>query len=591
MATGAEHVSWDLSDLYAGDDDPALEADLEDVRAAAARFRERYRGRVGELDAADLAEAVAELERIEAARVRVRSFAYMHFSEDTEDPARGALLQRAQEWLAALETELLFFTLEWTALADERAAPLLAAGELEHYAHFLRSLRRYRPHLLSEPEERIIAEKAVSGRTAWARLNQELLSSLRVRLDDGARSLDDALSRLQSADRDERRAVAAAVTEALEPGLRTRTSAFNAVLLDKAIDDRLRAYPHWLADRNLDNEVDDEVVDTLIDAVVGRYDIPRRFYALKAKLLGLPRLAHWDRYAPVTGPADPVSWSEARDLVLEAFHGFSAEVGGTIERFFDGSWIDAGARPGKVTGAYCMTRIPDVHPYVLMNFTGDRRSVLTLAHELGHGLHGVLAAEAGVLNSQTPLTLAETASVFAEALTFGALRQRDDDPRRRLDLLIGRIDDAIATVFRQIALNRFEDAVHRERREAGELSPDRFGELWLETQGALLGDVVELGDDYRPWWSYIGHFALSPGYVYAYAFGYLFSLAIFRRYEREGEAMVEPYLRLLRAGGSDAPERLAAIVGLDVRARGLWDDGLAAIDDVVTEAEGLAATL
>ena len=589
-ATGAEQVTWDLSDLYAGPDDPEIESDRNESTTAAQRFAQQHRGHVSELDAGGLFEALRELERLEALRLKLRAYAYLNFSEDTEDAARGAFMQGIEEWNASLETELLFFRLEWTAVADERAEELLAAPELEHYRHLLSSIRRYRPHLLSEPEERIVTEKTVSGRLGWSRLFQELVSGLRVDLDGDVVSLDDAVSRLASPDRDERRKVGEAVTTALDDGLRTRVFALNAILLDKSVDDRLRSFPHWLADRNLENEISDEIVNTLVTAIVDRYDITHRYSALKAKLLGLPRLAHWDRIAPVAGTHGRVEWEDARALVLDSYDDFSPDVAGTILQFFDRRWIDAPARTGKMTGAYCMTRIPGVHPYVLLNYTGERRAVLTLAHELGHALHGSLAEEAGVFNSNTPLTLAETASVFGEALAFRVLLEREQDPRRRLDLLIGRIDDTVATVFRQIALNRFEDAIHRARRDEGELSAERFAELWLETQAAQLGDAVDL-NGYERWWSYIIHFTIAPGYVYAYAFGYLFALAIFRRYEREGDAMVEPYLQLLRAGGSESPERLAEIVGLDIRHRALWDEGLQAIDDLVTEAEELAATV
>ncbi len=589
-ATGAEEVTWDLSDLYAGPDDPRVEQDLTEATEAARRFAAEHRGHVSELDAAAVAEAVRELERIEALRLRLRAYSYLYFSEDTEDSQRGALLQRVAEWNASLETELLFFRLEWTALPDDRAAALLKAPELAEYEYLLASARRYRPHLLSEPEERILVEKSVPARVAWARLYQELVSGLRVQLDGESVSLDDAVARLSSPERDQRRTAGEAVTEALADGLRTRAYAFNAILLDKSLDDRLRSYPHWLAERNLENQISDEIVETLVGAIVERYDISHRYSALKAKLLGLPKLAHWDRLAPVAGTHGRVEWEEARALVLEAYEAFSPDVGATVAEFFERRWIDAPARMGKMTGAYCMTRVPGVHPYVLLNFTGERRAVLTLAHELGHGLHGSLAADAGVFNSNTPLTLAETASVFGEALVFRALLEREDDPRRRLDLLTGRIDDSVATVFRQIALNRFEDVVHRARRDEGELSPERLEELWLEVQGAQLGDAVDL-DGYERWWSYIPHFTSAPGYVYAYAFGYLFALSIYRRYEREGDAMVEPYLRLLRSGGSDSPERLAAIVGLDIRGREIWDEGLEAIATLVTEAEELAESM
>jgi oligoendopeptidase F len=587
-STGAEDVAWDLSDVYAGPDDPALEVDLADARTSAAAFRERYAGRLAELDAAGLAEAVAELEDIDGIVVRARAYAYLHFSTNTADPARGALLQRVQEQEAALETELLFFRLEWTALDDEPVDTLLADPALEHYRHFLRALRRYRPYLLSEPEERILTEKSLSGSSAWGRLYNELLTAIRVRLEGEEAALEQGLSRLYGADRAERRAAAEAITEGLAAGIRTRAFVFNTLLLDKATDDRLRGYEHWLQARNLSNETPDETVEALVDAVVSRYDIPHRYYALKARLLGIERLAHYDRMAPVSKTAVTLSWADAARLVVDSYTSFSAEAGRIVSDFFERRWVDAPVRPDKHIGAYCMTRVPGVHPYVLMNYTGDRRSVLTLAHELGHGLHGVLAQDRGVFNSETPLTLAETASVFGEALTFRNLLAGELDAQRRLDLLVGRIDDAIATVFRQIALNRFEDAVQNERRERGEIAADRFSEIWEETQTAMLGDSIDL-DGYSIWWSYVPHFVVSPGYVYAYAYGYLFSLAIFRRWERVGDTLVEPYLDLLRAGGSQPPEQLAAIVGLDLSDRALWEDGLAAIDVLLGEAEDLAA--
>jgi oligoendopeptidase F len=586
-STGAEDVAWDLSDVYTGPDDPALEADLEDARSSAAAFRERHAGGVAKLDGPGLAEAVTELERIDGIVVRAKAYAYLRFSTNTADPTRGALLQRIQEQEAALETELLFFRLEWTAIEDERAEELLTDASLEQYRHFLRALRRYRPYLLTEPEEKILTEKSLSGVAAWGRLYGELLTAVRIPLDGAETSLEEALSRLYSADREVRRRAADAIVEGLAPGIRTRSYIFNTLLLDKATDDRLRGYEHWLQARNLSNETPDETVEALVSAVVGRYDIPQRYYRLKAKLLGIDRLAHYDRMAPVSQTAASMTWDEAVRLIQDSYASFSPEAGRIVSDFFERRWVDAPVRPDKHIGAYCMTRVPGVHPYVLMNYTGDRRSVLTLAHELGHGLHGVLAQDRGVFNSETPLTLAETASVFGEALTFRNLVAGEQDPQRRLDLLVGRIDDAVATVFRQIALNRFEDAVHTARRGEGELAADRLSELWTDTQRALVGDSVDL-EGYATWWSYVPHFVVSPGYVYAYAYGYLFSLAIFRRWEREGDPLVEPYLDLLRAGGSQPPEQLAAIVGLDLNDRALWEDGLAAVDELLAEAEELA---
>ncbi|HXG76213.1 MAG TPA: M3 family oligoendopeptidase [Gaiellaceae bacterium] len=588
--TGAEEVAWDLSDLYEGADDPRLEADLAEAEQAAAAFRERYHGRVAELDAAELAEAIAERERIESLITRAGYFAHLWFATDMADPPRGALVARLTEKGAALDAQLLFFGLELAALDDERAEALLAEPELERWRHWLHNVRKFRPYLLSEPEERIVTEKSVSGAHAWSRLFEELLGMLRVQLNGDDLALEEAMSRLYLPDREARRRAAEAVGRALEPGVRTRAYVYNTIVLDKAIEDRLRGYPTWLTARNLRNDTTDEAVEALIQATVSRYEVVQRYYRLKARLLGLDRLAYYDRFAPLAEDAAKVSWEEAREIVLGAYGDFSDEVGDIVRRFFDESWIDAPVRQNKRHGAFCATTIPDHHPYVLMNYTGDRRSVLTLAHELGHGLHGVLTAPLGLFNADTPLTTAETASVFGEALTFKRLLALEDDPLRRLNLLAGRIEDSIATVFRQIAMNRFEDAVHTERRERGELSVERLEELWLTTQRQMFGDSVDV-DGYGLWWSYIPHFPSSPGYVYAYAYGFLFALAIFRRYELEGDAMVEPYLDLLRAGGSRPPEELARMVGLDLADPQIWNSGIDALASELDEAEALAAEL
>ena len=588
--TGAEDVAWDLSDLYDGGDDPRIEQDVEQTEAAAAAFRERYYGRVAELSAGELREAIEERERIESVFTRAIYYAHLWFATDMADAPRGALVARLTETGAALDTQLLFFGLELADLEDEAAEKLLADGALARWSHWLRSVRKFRPYLLTEPEEKIVTEKSVSGVSAWGRLYEELLGALRVELDGTDVSLEEAMAKLYSADRDERRRASEAVTEALEPGLRTRTFVFNTVVLDKSVDDRLRGYETWISSRNLRNDTSDEAVQVLIDACVGRYDVVQRYYRLKAKLLDVDQLAFYDRMAPIGDDPTKVSWDEAREIVLGAYYDFASEAGDIAKRFFAESWIDAPVRENKRSGAFCATTVPDVHPYVLMNFTGDRRSILTLAHELGHGLHGSLAGPLGLFNADTPLTMAETASVFGEALTFKRLLALEDDPGKRLNLLAGRIEDSIATVFRQICMNRFEDAVHTERRDTGELSPERLEEVWLETQGRMFDDSVDL-DGYGTWWSYIPHFLSTPGYVYAYAYGFLFALSIFRKYELEGDAMVDSYLELLRAGGSRAPEELAAIVGLDLADPGLWDNGIDALAAELDEAEALAAEL
>ena len=592
VATGAEAVEWNLSDLYESPDDPRIESELDESNAAARTFRERYRGKLAELSAAELNDAVAELERIQSIATRVETYARLRQAADSSDQSRGALVQRVRERHTQIDTELLFFDLEWSELDDDVAERLLEDPALERFASVLRSERRYKPYQLTEPEEKISTEKSVTGVSAWSRLFNELLSDLRVSFDDESLSLDEALAKLtRLTDQGERGRVAAAVTDTLRPGVRTRGYVLNTILNERAIEDRLRGYESWISARNLANEIPDEAAESLVDAIVARYDIPQRFYALKARLLGLPRLRDYDRFAPLQEVGGTIAWDDARELVLESFTAFSPTAGDIVGRFFEREWIDAATRPGKMLGAFCATLVPDVHPYVLMNYAGERRSILTLAHELGHGLHGTLAQDLGLLNARTPLTLAETASVFGEALTFQKLMEREDDPRARLDLLVGRIDDTIATVFRQVALNRFEHAIHTSRREEGELPVERISELWRIEQERMLGESVEVTDDYGIWWSYVPHFIQAPGYVYAYSFGYLFSLAIYRRYLDQGEALVEPYLDLLRAGGSAPPAELASRLGFDIGDPGFWSAGLDAIGVLVDEAEQLAAQL
>ena len=588
--TGAEDVAWNLSDLYEGGDDPRLEQDVEQTEAAAADFRERYYGRVAQLTPAELREAIEQREEIESTFTRAIYYAHLWFSTDMNDSPRGALVARLTEKGAAIDTQLLFFGLELAALEDEQADALLASEELERWRHWLRTVRKFRPYILTEPEEKIVTEKAVSGFAAWDRLYDELLGAIKVDLDGTEIGFEDAMSKLYSPDRDLRRRASDAVTAALDPGLRTRTFVFNTIAVDKSIDDRLRGYETWISARNLSNDTTDEAVQALIDAVVNRYDVVQRYYTLKARLLGLDRLAFYDRMAPLGDDPTQVAWGEARELVTDAFADFSSETGDIVERFFRDHWIDAPPRDGKRPGAFCATNVPGVHPYVFMNYTGDRRSVLTLAHELGHGLHGYLAEPLGLFNASTPLTTAETASVFGEALTFKRLLALEEDPKRRLNLLAGRIEDSIATVYRQIAMNRFEEAVHTWRRGEGELSPEKFEELWLETQKAMFADSVDI-DGYGIWWSYIPHFIGTPGYVYAYSYGFLFALSIFRKYELEGDSMVEPYLELLRAGGSKPPSELAEIVGLDLTDPKIWESGIEALAVELDEAEALAVDI
>jgi len=583
----AADVAWDLEPLVDGGGVAGVDALLDDAVQRVAAIT-RHRGAVHTLDAAGLATLMRDLGTLHELVGRAASYAGLRFSVDTSDPARGALLQHVEERATAINTELLFFELEWAELPDEQVERLLADEQLRFCRHHLAAARRYRPHLLSEPEERILSEKSVTGRSAWSRLFSELTSVITVDLDGSTMGLEEGLARLASSDRDERRRAAEAVTDGLTPGLRTRAFLFNTLLADKAVDDRLRRFPDWLASRNLDNEASDESVRALVEAVQARYDIPRRWYTLKARLLGIDRLADYDRVASVADEDAEVGWSDAHALVLDAYASFSPELAGIARRFFDERWIDAPVRQGKRPGAFCAYTVPSHHPYLLVNWTARRRDVLTLAHELGHGLHAFLARDQGIFHQSTPLTLAETASVFGETVTFGRLLAETTDPADRLALVAESLEGQIATVFRQTAMNRFEDRVHTERRGEGELSVDRLGDLWLETQKDMLGDSVELTEGYRTWWSYVPHFIGTPGYVYAYAYGQLLALSVYREYEERGKDFVPRYLDLLSRGGSESPEELGRIVGVDLADPGFWDGGLAIIEQQLLAAEAAA---
>jgi oligoendopeptidase F len=586
-----EEVRWDLSHLLDGaaestDEEAVVSELLDRADALAEDFADRHEGRIAELDGDGLRAAMERLAEISELAGRAANFAHLRFAADTENPKHGALMQMVSERGTAIQTRLLFFDLEWAELDDDLAEELLATDGLDFCGHYLRMERRYRPHLLSKPEEKIATELSVTGRAAWNRLFDELTSAIRVELEDADEPvpLDVALSRLFDPDRKVRQATAEAVTAALEPGLRTRGYLFNTLLHDKAIKDRLRSYPHWLASRNLSNEASDESVQALVEAVKGRYDLARRWYGTKAKLLGLKRLADYDRMASVAGEDKEIPWETGRDLVHASFASFSDRAAEVVGRFFNERWIDAPPTPSKRGGAFSASTVPSVHPYVMLNYTGRRRDVLTLAHELGHGLHQTLARDQGVFHQDTPLTVAETASVFAEEIVFGRLLEDATEPGDRLSLLAEAVEGQIATVFRQIAMNQFEDRVHAARRSEGELPLDRFGELWAETQAELLGDTVEITDGYRSWWSYVPHFIGAPGYVYAYAYGQLLALSVYRLYTERGDEMVPAYLEMLAAGGSRSPEELGKIVGVDLTDPGFWDSGLDLVAEQVDQA-------
>ena len=586
MTIDVTEASWNLETLVYDKGASGAEELMDEAHRRAEKLSS-IRGTVADLDGEGLEAAMEELAAISDALGRAGSYAGLSFSIDMRDEERGALLQKISERSTEIHTMLLFFDLEWAALSDEKVDELLAHPGLDQYRHYLRSERRYKDHLLSEPEEKILTEKSITGGGAWSRLFGELTSAIKVTLPEGEVSLEEALSKLASPDREVRKQTQQAVTDGLAEGLKTRAFIFNTLLHDKSVNDRLRRYPSWVASRNLSNEASDASVQALVESVQSRYDIPRRWYNLKSQLLGF-KLKDYDRMAPVTDDDVEVEWNDAKDIVLGGYRSFSPELADLCGQFFEDRWIDAPLREGKRTGAFCSYTVPSHHPYIMLNWTARRRDVLTLAHELGHGVHAALARPQGIFHQSTPLTVAETASVFGETIVFGELLDQAESAESRLSLLAEKVEGAIATVFRQTAMNRFEDAVHTARRTEGELSLERFGDLWAQSQRDMLGDSVEVTDNYRSWWSYVHHFIGVPGYVYAYAYGQLLALSVYSQYEKRGADFVPSYLEMLSAGGSMPPEELAKIAGIDLADPNFWNGGLDIIEHQLSQAEAAA---
>lgn len=584
----SDSVLWDLSDLYASPDDPRISADQTALTDQADAFAARYKSRIADLPPESLAALLTDYEALTDGIGRLGSYAYLLWSTDTENPAHGRLLQQVTEFSSDISQALVFFEVEYQAVPDEQVTEWMASPVLAKWRFFLESMRRYKPHTLSEPEEQILTQKSVTGAQAWIRYFDETLGAARFELDGESLPEQDVLSKLHDPDRDLRVRAAASLTAGFAEMRRTLTYVFNTLLADKQINDRLRGFPSWISSRNLSNLISDASVDSLVDAVMRFYPVVQRYYALKRRILGCERLMDYDRYAPILQTESRIDWEEARALVVESYTAFHPEMGRLASMFFERNWIDAAVRPGKRGGAYSASTVPSAHPYVFMNYDGKLRDVQTLAHELGHAVHQYLSREQGALLCDTPLTTAETASVFGEMLVFQRLLERQTDRREKLALLMGKIDDTIATVFRQVSMNRFEDAMHTARRTEGELTTERFSELWMSTQRALYGDSVTLSDGYATWWCYIPHFLHTPGYVYAYAFGELLVLALYEAYLEQPEGFADRYLDLLKAGGSDWPEVLIGRAGVDITQPGFWEQGLHIFERMVNEAERLA---
>ena len=577
--------AWDLCDLYPAPDAPEVEADLERAAAAATALADEFKGRVGELEGDALAEMIARYEQLEEWLGRAMSYAQLLHAANSEDPEIGRFFQTVQERVNEIGTHVLFVTLELNRIEQEALEAKLAASDrLAHYRPWIRDVRSFRPHQLEDEIERVLHEKTVTGRRAWTRLFDETMAALRFPYDGRQLTSAEIFDLLQDKDRAKREHAARTIAEVLGRNLRLFGLITNTLAKDKQLEDGWRKFPRPISSRNLANQVEDDVVDALITAVKTAYPrLAHRYYALKARWLGLERLEYWDRNAPFPEDSDKrVAWDEAKVIVLEAYRRFSPTLAEIVDRFFARGWIDAALRPGKDAGAFCHPTVPSVHPYVLMNYQGRPRDVMTLAHELGHGVHQTLAAQQGPLMAGTPLTLAETASVFGEQLTFRALLEAETDPVQRRIMLAGKIEDGLNTVVRQIAFVDFEQRVHGARRQA-ELTADELGELWLQVQSESLGPAFHFDDSYRVYWSYIPHFIHVPFYVYAYAFGDCLVNSLYAVYQAEPEGFESRYLELLRAGGTLRHRELLAPFGLDATDPEFWAKGLAVVEAMIDQ--------
>lgn len=584
---GCENIFWDLTHFYTNIVDQKITEDINNINNKVSSFSIKYQGKIKEIDANKLFELISEHEEICQRISRINSYAYLNFATQTNNDDAGAFLQKIQEIISLWKKDLLFFNLEWSDLDEDLANNLIKNPIVVKYRHHLEKIRNYKPYLLSEKEERLLAEFSPVTANSWVKLFNKIISQ--KKFGKTGKTEEEVLSNLYKPKREVRIRAAQEFTDGLSSEIHVLTHIFNTILGDKMIRDRVRRYPTWISSMNLDNEIKDTNVEVLVNAVQSRYDIPQRYYRLKKTLLTYDELFDYDRYAPLPSSSNKVlTWDQARNIVTKAYYEFSPEVGEIVQRFFTEKWIHAPVLFGKRGGAFAHPTTPDVHPYLLVNYSGTSRNVQTLAHELGHGIHQYLAGKSqGYFNTQVPLTMAETASVFGEMLVFQELLRRSKSQTEKLSLLCTKLEDIIATVFRQTAMNRFENAVHTERRENGELSTEKFSELWITTQKEMFGDSVTLTDNYKLWWSYIPHFLHTPGYVYSYAFGELLALSLYEKYKEEGETFIPKYKELLASGGKDIPSKLLENLGISIDDPNFWLKGLKIIDNLLDQTEEL----
>lgn len=583
--------AWDLTDLYRDPEAPELERDLQKADALASKFRQDYAGKLASLSGEDLKGTIAAYETLQDLTGKIMSYSYLVYAGNMSDARGGQFLQAVKERITSLSAKVLFFELELNKLEDERLAEMVAKTSLAHYEPWLRDLRARKKHQLGDEMERLLLEKRVSGRSAWVRLFDETIASLEFPFQGEKLGSAELLNKMTSRDGAERKEAAQSLGRVLGENIRLFAHITNTLTKDKETEDKWRHLDRPISSRNLDNAVEDEVVDALVSSVVGSYEnLSHRYYALKAKWLGLEKLPYWDRNAPLPQDDDSlIAWDKAKSIVLSSYNSFSSELGALGQQFFDNPWIDAPLRQGKAPGAFAHPTVPSAHPYLLLNYQGRNRDVMTLAHELGHGVHQLLARKQGLLMADTPLTLAETASVFGEMLTFHALLDRESDPAKRKIMLASKVEDMLNTVVRQISMHCFESRVHEERRK-GEILAERLDEIWMEEQKASLGPVFEFDESAAHFWAYIPHLVHTPFYVYAYAFGDCLVNSLYAVYQDTEEGFADRYLEMLSSGGSRHHRELLAPFGLDASDSAFWQKGLSVISSFIDELELMEQT-
>lgn len=585
-------VRWDLTQFFRGIDDPRIDEAWEDLNRRADRFSETYRGKLASGDPEVVGKAIREIEALLQDAAKPGLFAELLFAADASDPKLGAFLQAQREKGTELQVKLLFFELELQLVPSDKLEAMAELPNLGPYRHYLQQVQAYRPHRLTEPEEIILEETANTGVRAWVRLFEEITANHKyayrdpISSEEKELSQEEVLTLLRDADRDVRAAAAHCFTRGLQQLQRVIVFTYNNLLQDKAVGDRLRKHPYPEHSRHLANELSQDVVDLVVGLCKDHYGMVSRFYNVKREILGLPELTHIDRYAPLHETQRTVSFDEGKAIVLESFAEFSDELSRRAEEFFAGRWIDAEPRPGKTGGAFCSFNTPDTHPVVMMSYLNKLDDVMTLAHELGHGVHASLSRKQSYFNFHGTLPMAELASIFGEMLVFERLVE-ESEPADRLALYAQKIEGVFATVFRQAAMYRFEQRCHETRRESGELTPEEFGEMWHEELQAMFGDSLTLGEEHKVWWSYVGHFFFAPFYVYAYSFGELLTLSLYQLAKREGPGFASKYLALLELGGSRSPKELMETVGVDLSSREFWLGGFSAMEELVEEFERL----